>query len=74
MAPHRARYGDIKGFRRVHLPAGALEAVSFSVGPDERRYRTTAKRDWVLDASTFDIWVGGDSGATLHADFTVTAD
>jgi len=28
----------------------------------------------VLDANTFDIWVGGDSGATLHADFTVTAD
>jgi len=28
----------------------------------------------VTDASTFDVWVGGDATATLHAEFTVTAD
>src|SRR5918995_277294 len=29
---------ELKGFRRVHLAAGAAETVQFSVGPDERRY------------------------------------
>ena len=47
--------------------------VSFTVGPDERRYWSAATRDWVTDASTFDVWVGGDSAATLQAQFTVTA-
>jgi len=27
----------------------------------------------VTDASTFDVWVGGDATATLHAQFTITA-
>ena len=64
---------QLKGFRRVHLAAGANATVSFTVGPDERRYWSAATRDWVTDASTFDVWVGGDSAATLHAQFTVTA-
>ena len=74
------RYGSssrplrqLKGFRRVELAAGGAESVTFTVGPDERRYWSAATRDWVTDASTFDVWVGGDSTATLHAQFTVTA-
>jgi beta-glucosidase len=42
------------------------------VGPDERRYWNAAVRDWVLDASIFDVWVGGDSTAELTATFEVT--
>jgi beta-glucosidase len=64
---------QLKGFRRVELAAGATETVTFTVGPDERRYWSAATRDWVTDASTFDVWVGGDSAATLQAQFTVTA-
>ena len=64
---------QLKGFRRVELAAGATETVTFTVGPDERRYWSAATRDWVTDASTFDVWVGGDAAATLHAQFTVTA-
>jgi hypothetical protein len=30
-------------------------------------------RDWVNDASTFDVWVGGDSTAELATAFTVPA-
>ncbi len=65
---------QLKGFRRVELAAGATETVTFTVGPDERRYWSAATRGWVTDASTFDVWVGGDATATLHAEFTVTAD
>ena len=42
-----------------------------TVGPAERRYWNAAVTDWVLDTSTFDVWVGGASTATLTASFTV---
>jgi beta-glucosidase len=64
---------QLKGFRRVEVAAGATETVTFTVGPEERRYWSAATRGWVTDASTFDIWVGGDATAELHAEFTVTA-
>jgi beta-glucosidase len=47
--------------------------VQFTLGHDELRYWNAARRDWVQDASTFDVWVGGDSTAELHATFDVTA-
>ena len=62
---------ELKGFRRVHLAAGAAETVRFPVGPDERRYWSAAARDYVTEASTFDVWVGGDSRAELTTTFTV---
>jgi beta-glucosidase len=63
---------ELKGFRRVPLAAGASTRVEFEVGPDARRYWNAAARDWVLDESTFDVWVGGDSTAELGATFDVT--
>src|SRR5207249_2683421 len=44
----------------------------FPVGPKERRYWNAAVRDWVLDASTFDVWVGGDSTAGRVTSFEIT--
>jgi beta-glucosidase len=63
---------ELKGFRRVELAAGASETVQFPVGPDERRYWSAAAKDFVTEASTFDVWVGGDSSASLTTTFTVT--
>jgi beta-glucosidase len=62
---------ELKGFRRITVAAGGSTTVEFTVGPDERRYWSAAARDWVADASTFDVWVGGDSTATLAATFEV---
>jgi beta-glucosidase len=56
---------ELKGFQRVPLPAGASEQVQFTLGPEHRRYWSTTARDWVLDDTVFDIWVGGDSTAQL---------
>src|SRR4051794_35388380 len=64
---------ELKGFRRITLAAGESRTVSFPVGPDQRRYWNAAARDWVTDASTFDVWVGGDSTADLAGTFEVTA-
>jgi beta-glucosidase len=63
---------ELKGFRRVPLAPGASTRVEFEVGPNARRYWNAAARDWVLDESTFDVWVGGDSTADLGATFDVT--
>jgi beta-glucosidase len=63
---------ELKGFRRVHLGAGASETIQFTLGPEERRYWSAAVRDVVLEASTFDVWVGGDSTAELTATFTTS--
>ncbi|WP_369811045.1 beta-glucosidase BglX [Quadrisphaera sp. DSM 44207] len=63
---------ELKGFQRVHLRAGESRTVAFTVGPEHRRYWNAAVRDVVLEASPFDVWVGGDSTAQLTATFTTT--
>jgi len=62
---------ELKGFKRISLKPAEKQAVTFSLGPDELRYWSTSQRKWVQDAEAFDVWVGTDSTATLHADFTV---
>jgi len=62
---------ELKGFRRINLAAGEASAVSFPLGPNERRYWCAANRDWVIESSTFDVWVGGDSTAQLTTTFEV---
>jgi beta-glucosidase len=63
---------ELKGFARISLEAGRTCSVSFRVGPRELRYWNATVRDWVVDASTVDVWVGGDSTAPLGATFRVT--
>ena len=59
---------ELKGFERVSLEPGESRTVQFTLGPAELRYWNAAARDWVIDASTFDVWVGGDSTAELVDD------
>ena len=63
---------ELKGFQRVHLEAGAQRTVNFTVGTAELRYWNADAQDFVLDSSTFDLWVGGDSTADLAATFSTT--
>jgi beta-glucosidase len=64
---------ELKGFRRVAIEAGASVTVEFSLGPDELSYWSAATRDWVQDATTYDLGVGGDSTVELGTTFTVTS-
>jgi beta-glucosidase len=59
---------ELKGFQRVNVPAGGSRRVSFTIGPDQRRYWLDG---WVLESSTFDVWVGGSSAASLGGSFEV---
>jgi beta-glucosidase len=62
---------ELKGFERVTLQPGQTQTVTFNLGPDELRYWSTNVGQWIQEAAAFDIWVGGDSLATLHVDFEV---
>ena len=64
---------ELKGFERVAVGAGQTRTVTFGVGPEHRRYWNAVERAWVLDPSTFDVWVGGSSTADRTATFEVTA-
>lgn len=62
---------ELKGFRRISLKPRETQAVTFSLGPEELRYWSTSQEKWVQDAEAFDLWVGADSTATLHAELQV---
>ena len=62
---------EMKGFKRLHIKAGASEKVSFVLTPRELRYWNAAVKGWVNDSTHFDIWVGGSSAAELHGEFEV---
>jgi beta-glucosidase len=62
---------ELKGFERVTLAAHAKKTLHMSLGTQELSYWSTAKKDWVEEPANFDIWVGGNSDATLHGSFEV---
>lgn len=64
---------ELKGFQRVSITAGASTEVTFDLGPEQLRYWSAVPRDWVQDATTLDVWVGGSSAADLHAEVDVVA-
>ena len=62
---------ELKGFERLTLQPGETQTATFHLGPDELGYWSTNANGWIQDAAAFDIWVGADSLATLHADLEV---
>ncbi len=62
---------QLKGFKRITLQPGESKTVTFMLGPDELSYWSTITRSVIQDATGFDVWVGGDSTASLHAEFEV---
>ncbi len=62
---------ELKGFERITLQPGETKTVTFRLGPDELTYWSTNAGQWIQEAATFDIWVGADSLATLHAELVV---
>lgn len=62
---------ELKGFERVSLEPGKSRLVTFTLGPDELGYYSTSEGRWLQDAASFDLWVGSDSRADLHAELAV---
>jgi beta-glucosidase len=59
----------LKGFERVTLAPGEKKTVRFALSRDELSYWSAAERKWEQDGRVYDIWVGSDSNATLHAEW-----
>ncbi|HEY3311935.1 MAG TPA: beta-glucosidase BglX [Anaerolineales bacterium] len=62
---------ELKGFERLTLQPGESRTVSFPLGPAELGYWSTSAGKWLQEAQVFDLWVGADSTASLHAEFEV---
>ncbi len=62
---------ELKGFERLTLKSGEKKTVTFQLGPSELSYWSSSVGGWIQDAEAFDVWVGADSTASLHAEFTV---
>jgi beta-glucosidase len=61
---------ELKGFRRVHLEPGERHTVTFELTPRDLAF---AGRDMkqTTEPGRFDVWVGRDADASLHATFVV---
>jgi beta-glucosidase len=62
---------ELKGFCRIALAPGEKKTVQFALGPGELSFWSPTESKWVQEAETFDVWVGGDSMATLHTMFKI---
>lgn len=60
---------QLKGFERVTLEPGTKHTVHFTLGKNEFQFWSPSEKKWVLEPEHFDVWVGGDSSATLHGEF-----
>ncbi len=62
---------ELKGFQRISLAPGEKKTVQLSLGRNELQYWSGRWKKWIEEAEEFDVWVGGDSTASLHSSFKV---
>lgn len=62
---------ELKGFERIKLQPDEVKTVTFHLGPQELGYWSTNAGGWIQEAADFDVWVGSESRAGLHSEFSV---
>ena len=62
---------QLEGFRRVTLQPGEMKTVHFTLGTSELAFWSPLTKRWAVEPSVFDVWVGEDSQAELHAELAV---
>lgn len=62
---------ELKGFRKLSLKPGEKKTVEFCLTADELSYWSSSAESWIADEAEFDVWIGADSTATLHGEFSV---
>lgn len=62
---------ELKGFQRVHLQPGETKTVHFNLRADALAFYNREMKK-VSEPGDFDLWVGGDSNASLHIHFSLT--
>lgn len=63
---------ELKGFKRVRLRPQQSRTVIFDLSGDVLGFHDTGM-NYVVEPGTFHLWIGGDSEATLMAEFEIVA-
>jgi beta-glucosidase len=63
---------QLKGFERIALEAGEKRTVQFKLGKDELQFWSPTLKKWVVEPEQFDVWIGENSAASMHAEFRLT--
>jgi beta-glucosidase len=61
---------ELKGFERVTLGRGETRRVRFQLSTGDLAF-TNQQMQLVTEPGAFDVWIGNDSRAELHATFDV---
>jgi beta-glucosidase len=66
---------DLKGFRRVPLQPGQTETVVMSVRGSDIAYYNVDGRDWLVEPTSYVVYVGGSSRSEdlLQSEFTIVS-
>lgn len=64
---------ELKAYRRTSLEPGKSAVLEFAIPAVELGYYDN-RRQFVLEAGEFDVWVGGDSTASLGTSFRLVED
>lgn len=61
----------LQGLERVKLAPGEKKIVQFTLDKQNLSFWSPSKKRWLEEPEQFDLWIGGDSTAMLHAEFNV---
>lgn len=61
---------ELKKFQRISLKAGESKTVEFTLSTKDLEF-WNRDMQFVAEQGDFDLWVGGDSNATLKANFSI---
>lgn len=64
---------ELKGFTHVTLQPGETRTVDLKLKAADLSFWSPQTHRWAVEPSTFDVWVGDNSQATLHEVFRVEA-
>lgn len=62
---------ELKAFEKVMIKAGETKTIHFTINSDVLQFYTLNKK-WEVEPGDFNLWVGGDSKASLKASFVVS--
>lgn len=63
---------QLEGFQRVTLKPGETKTLEFPLGTEELSFWDPQTKTWKVEPGVFDVWAGGDSRASLHAELGVS--
>ncbi len=61
---------ELKGFDKVMIKKGETKTITFTLTPEDLKFHDI-NMNYVAEAGDFDIFVGGDSNASLKTSFTL---